>query len=96
MRTEELKIKTHRWVISGGAATAIELKVQNTGTPALTMEDAQVNNQSPTSHNATTTLDPGDVIWVRITYGFVNGTKYDLAILTTAGNKYTYTAKAPS
>ena len=96
MRTEELKIKTHRWVISGGAATNIELRVQNTGTAALTMDDAQVNNLAAPGHNATATMNPGASIWVRIPYGFVNGTKYDLAILTLSGNKYTYMAKAPS
>ncbi len=99
MRTEELKIKTHKWVIAGGSVTQILIKVQNTGTAALILDDAQVNDASPTSHNCTGTLatvEPGVNRWVQIVYSFNNGTKYDFAVLTKAGNKYTYTAKAPS
>jgi flagellin-like protein len=97
MRTEELKIKTHTWVVTTGTVTDIELKVTNTGTATLTLDDAQVNNAYATNNaTAVGTLNPGDNAWVKITYSFSNDTKYDFAILTKSGNKYTYMAKAPS
>lgn len=93
MGYEELKIKTHTWA---GDVSYIDLKVTNTGATTLTLDDAQVNNAAPTSHNATGTLTAGSTTTVRITHSFSNGTKYNFAILTLAGNKYTYTATAPS
>ena len=93
MGTEELKIKTHSWATD---VSYIDLFVQNTGATTLTLDDAQVNNLSPTSHNATGTLAAGVTARVRITYSFSNGTKYNFAVLTQAGNRYTYTASTPS
>ncbi|MFB0514254.1 MAG: hypothetical protein ACETVQ_01610, partial [Candidatus Bathyarchaeia archaeon] len=89
--TEELKIVGYTW----NGTTGIYLKVRNTGTSSLTLSGAEVNNAAPTSQNATGSLASNTETTVYITYGFVSGQKYEFAILTSAGNRYTYTATAP-
>ena len=95
MGSEELKIKTHTWEVAS-PPTYIDLTMTNTGATELTLDDAQVNGVAPTSHNATGTLAPGDATVVRVTDTYADGVKYNFAIVTLAGNKYLYTASAPS
>ncbi|UCE28702.1 MAG: hypothetical protein JSV85_05340 [Candidatus Bathyarchaeota archaeon] len=96
MGSEELKVKTHTWE-SADPPTYIDLTVTNTGATTLTLDDAQVNNAAPSvSHNATGTLTAGATTVVRIQHAFAAGIKYNFAVLTLAGNKYLYTASAPS
>jgi len=90
MKTEELKIISHTW-----SAGQIELKVRNTGTSALTITGAEVNGASASSDITNTPLDPNTERTVTITQTFTSGQKYEFAIKTSAGNKYTYIATAP-
>jgi len=102
MQTEELKVLSHTW--DTGAAY-VDLKVKNTGSADLTMERVQVNNadvttidwDTGTAGNQTTTqtVTAGVTYTVRIWHSFSSGTKYNFAVLTAAGNKYTYTSTAP-
>jgi len=92
MKTEELKITSHEWTAAG-----ITLNVRNTGTANLILVYAEVNSVKTT--DLTDTIAPGGEATVDITAptgGFVDGVKYEFAIVTKAGNRYTYTAVAPS
>ena len=105
MQTEELKILSAQKV---STTNAFDLKVKNTGSATLTMESVLVNNVEESdidwdagtggaagNQTATQTVDPGDSYTVRVWYNYASGTKYEFAILTAGGNKYTYTATAP-
>lgn len=100
MQTEELKILSHSW----SGTTYVDLTVKNTGSAALTMTSVQVNSASPTAYDFDTgtagnqtsqTVAAGASYTVRIWSSFSSGTKYEFAILTAAGNKYTYVTTAP-
>jgi len=93
MQTEELKIVSRTW---GASNAYIDLTLRNTGTAALTLSGAEVNNAAAASHNATGySLAANAQVVVTITQSFTSGQKYEFAILTSAGNRYTYTATAP-
>ena len=88
MGTEELTIATLTWTPN----SAFSIKVDNTGTRDLTITQIQVNYGTtgvtqPTglplqlSAAGTTTLD--------VTYTYVNGTSYDISIVTSSGYKFT-------
>lgn len=96
MGTEELKVTTHSWE-SADPPTYIDLTLTNTGATTLTLNDAQVNNAAPSvSHNATGIVTAGQSVLVRIQHAFAAGIRYNFAVVTLAGNKYLYTASAPS
>jgi flagellin-like protein len=92
MKTEELKIISHTWASD---RSYIDLKVKNTGTGSLTLSEVRVNDVVTTSNVTSTPLSPGSSVVIRVTKSFSSGVKYEFAILTTTGNKYTYTAVAP-
>jgi len=93
MQTEELKIVSRTW---GASNAYIDLTLRNTGTASLTLSGAEVNNAAAASHNATGySLAANAQVVVTITQSFTSGQKYEFAILTSAGNRYTYTATAP-
>jgi len=105
MKTEELKVQSHTWASN---RAYIDLVVKNTGSGALTVSDVRVNdatNSSSPGWTATpsTTLNAGAAATIRVQasgYGltgsvFASGTKYEFALLTATGNKYTYIATAP-
>jgi len=92
MQTEELKIVSRTW----NGTTGIYLKVRNTGTSSLTLASAEVNGAAPsTGQNATGSLAANAETVVYIQHSFTSGQKYEFAILTSAGNRYMYTATAP-
>jgi hypothetical protein len=102
MQTEELKILSHSW----NGTTYIDLNVKNTGSASLTMSSVQVNSgttgvtydfDTSTAGNQTSqSVAAGASYTVRIWYtGFTSGVKYEFAILTAGGNKYTYVSTAP-
>lgn len=95
MGTEELKINTHTWE-AASPPTYIDLFVTNTGATTLTLDSAQVNNGATTMNSTGLALVAGASAAVRITHTFADGVKYNFAIVTLAGNKYLYTASAPS
>jgi flagellin-like protein len=101
MKTEELKILSGTW----NGTTYIDLKVRNTGSASLTMTGVQVNNGNPTAYdldtgtagNQTTNVSiaAGGEKTIRIWHSYTSGVKYEFAILTSSGNKYTYVSTAP-
>lgn len=99
MKTEELKIQSHTWATS---RTSISLTVKNTGTGALTISEIRVNDAIVTNTTYTTgsaTMQLGDTSVVRVAPAsgstFTSGVKYEFAMITATGNKYTYLATAP-
>ena len=94
MKTEELKILNHTWDTN---RAYIDLLVKNTGTSPLTLSEARVNDVSKPSNITSTALDAGASRVIRITptSAFTPGVKYEFALLTATGNKYTYVATAP-
>jgi len=102
MQTEELKILSAAKVTG---TNAFDLKLRNTGSATLTLSSVQVNGvdetdidiDSGTAGNQTSTLTmtAGDENTVRVWFAYESGTKYDFAILTAQGNKYTYVTTAP-
>ena len=95
MQTEELKIVSRSWDSSASPPGYIDLTLRNTGTASLTLSGAEVNGAAPTDQNATGALAANEPTVVRITNTFVSGQKYEFAVLTSAGNRYVYTATAP-
>ncbi|MGD8505933.1 MAG: hypothetical protein PVF15_04640 [Candidatus Bathyarchaeota archaeon] len=102
MQTEELKILSAQKVTG---TNAFDLSIKNTGSATLTMETILVNNVAETdidwdtgtagNQTSTQAVAAGGSYTVRIWYNYASGTKYEFAILTAGGNKYTYTATAP-
>ncbi len=102
MQTEELKILSAQKV---SGTNAFDLKLRNTGSASLTLSNVQVNGvdetdidiDSGTAGNQTSTLTmlAGTENTVRVWFAYTSGTKYELAILTAGGNRYTYTATYP-
>jgi len=94
MKTEELKVQGHTW--TGTPPTSITLTVKNTGTSALTISEARVNDIVNTGATFTpATVEPGTTSQVVISQTYVSGTKYEFAVVTATGNKYAYVATAP-
>lgn len=111
MKTEELKITNHTWAVGATAtSTNVTLTVRNSGTARLTISELRVNDAVVTAGaggwevvtaGADEILEPGEQVDVRVygsgvSGGFVAGTRYEFAIITATGNKFTYTAVAPS
>ena len=97
MKTEELKVQSHTWATD---RTSISITVKNTGTGAMTLSEWRVNDAVVTANPATITLDAGTPTIVIVSppsglTAFVSGTKYEFAVLSATGNKYTYVATAP-
>jgi len=99
MKTEELKVQSHTWATN---RTSISLTLKNTGTGALTISEIRVNDAIVTNTTYTTgsaTMQAGDTAVVRVAPAsgtqFSSGVKYEFAVLTATGNKYTYVATAP-
>lgn len=95
-KTEELKILSHSWNTVIANPAHCYLKVRNTASSPLTLAGVQVNNANPTSQNATGTIAAGAEAVIDVEYGYLAGNKYDFTITTSAGNKYPYTANAPT
>ena len=97
MGTEEMKVISHQWE-SASPPTYVLLKVTNVGTTKVTLESVEVNNVA-TSSNITASgyvLNPGANVYVKITYSFSNGVKYNFNIVTVKGTKAPYTATTPT
>ena len=95
MHTEELKVTEHSW---SSDFTYIELKLVNTGTDAVKINQVMVNSQSVnvTYVSGTNPLEPGNTAVLRISYEFVQGETYKFYFITSNGNKFFYMATAKS
>lgn len=94
MKTEELKITGVTW--QTGNAT---ISVTNTGASALTISSVTVDDvaKTPTyggSIGSDGSLAKGASGTITISFNWQSGLKYTFAVLTTSGNKYTYTTTA--
>ena len=95
MKTEELKVQSHTWATN---RTSISVTVKNTGTGAMTLSEWRVNDIAVSNVTYTVgaaTLDAGATATVRVGSTFNSGVKYEFAVLSATGNKYTYVATAP-
>ena len=95
MKTEELKVQSHTWAVN---RTSISITVKNTGTGAMTLSEWRVNDVAVSNVTYTVgaaTLDAGATATVRVGSTFNSGVKYEFAVLSATGNKYTYVATAP-
>jgi len=94
MKTEELKITGVTW--QTGNAT---ISVTNTGANALTISSVTVDDvaKTPTyggSIGSDGSLAKGASGTITVSFSWTSGYKYTFAVLTTSGNKYTYTTTA--
>jgi flagellin-like protein len=89
MGTEQITISTLTWT---GPNTGFTIKIDNTGTKDLTITQIQVNYgttgvSQPSGlplalkASATTTLS--------VTFTYINGTAYDISVVTSSGYKFT-------
>lgn len=103
MKTEELKVQSHTWATN---RTSIAITVKNTGTGALTLSEWRINDvvvpgtpSNVTYTSGSATMNAGDVTVARVAppsgSTFTSGVKYEFAVITATGNKYTYVATAP-
>ena len=95
MKTEELRI-TGVTFQTGNATIACT----NTGADTLTVSSVTVDDVSKTPtydgdfDDAAHSLAKGKSGTLTISFAWVSGSKYTFAVLTSAGNKYTYTTTA--
>ena len=98
MKTEELKVTNISWgSVSGSTRVDATLKMKNSGTATLTINEVRVNDATAIMDPLTVTLEPGQdtTITVTRTGNFTIGTKYEFAFLSATGNRYPYTSVAP-
>ena len=100
MKTEELKITGITW--AAGPPKYFNLTVTNTGANSLiysstTVDDlAQAGATMYVGGASTTVLAKGQTGVIKVPFTtWQSGYKYTAAVLTTSGNKYTYTTTAP-
>jgi len=103
MKTEELKVQSHTWAAN---RAYIDLTVKNTGTEAFTISQVRVNDVvvsnvtiSGVALGSGYAMNAGDSATLRVAPAsgtqFTSGAKYEFAVLTATGNRYTYVATAP-
>lgn len=91
-KTEALHITSVTW-----ATGYANMTVVNNGALPLTITEITVNNAAQTwsvYSPKTSTLAKGDTATVKITFSWITGANYTLALFTASGNKYTYTTTA--
>ena len=97
MGTEELKITSMTFNVSGNAITLI---ANNTGTTPVTINEVWVNNVRQTTvafTPSTGTAAANSGLQAIITYtGMVNGGSYAVKLVSAKGNTFMYTGNAPS
>jgi flagellin-like protein len=89
MGTEEVRIDTLSWA---GGNSGFSLKIDNTGTKEVTITQIQVNYGTA---DVTQTLPmqlvtgPTGTVTLDVTYTYVNGSSYDVSVVTQSGYKFT-------
>ena len=86
--TEDLKI-----LYCGFVSGAIDVTVQNTGTAKLVIVEVRVDGKVTDTMDVA--LDPGLRTTIMVSFAWTAGTKYEIALITETGKKYTYVAVAP-
>jgi len=85
MKTEAIEVLDYSWDTTSQAY--IDLKIKNTGTGTTTINEIRANSAT-TSLNATATLEPGDLAWIRVTYAFTSGTRYEFTMVAASGTRF--------
>jgi len=101
MKTEELKITSVTFSGTSPSKTTV-IAVTNTGANALTISSVTVDDVSKTAtYGGSIASDgslakgaSGTITIAQSQFNWTSGYKYTLAVLTTSGNKYTYTTTA--
>jgi flagellin-like protein len=102
MRTEELKITGVKFKGTGENGT-VDITVMNTGPVAVTIADVLIEGESQSGKwnltvemgSAEKTLDKGASGTITVTFSWEPGTRYEIAVMTTGGNKFSYPAYSP-
>jgi len=99
MKTEELKITSVTFQAGSGNVTdRATISVTNTGANSLTISSVTVDDvaQTPTYGSTISggVANKGVSGTITISFDWTSGYKYTFAVLTTSGNKYTYTTTA--
>ena len=88
MGTEELTISTLTW----NPMTGFTLKIDNTGTKDVTINQIQVNYGTTGVDQPTglpLALKAASTTTLTVTFAYVNGTSYDISVVTSSGYKFT-------
>ncbi|MEM2522463.1 MAG: archaellin/type IV pilin N-terminal domain-containing protein [Candidatus Bathyarchaeia archaeon] len=102
--TEELKITSVTFKGTEGDKQ-IEIRVINSGSTSVTLaEEVFVGNERKTGDDVdivydgenVKTLEPGKGATVTVNYSWVEGRSYQVKLLTTKGNTFSYVATAPT
>ena len=91
MKTEELKITG----VTFPTSTTAVIACTNTGADTLTVSSATIDDAAATSSDLPMDLAKGASDTITLTgFNWTSGSKYTFALLTSGGNKYTYTTTA--
>jgi hypothetical protein len=88
MGTEQLTISTLTWT----PMTGFTLKIDNAGTKDVTITQIQVNYGTTgvtQPSGLPLSLKAGDTTTLTVTFAYVNGTSYDISVVTSSGYKFT-------
>jgi len=86
MGYESVEIQTIAWT----PMTGFTITIFNDGTKDLTAHHVEVNYQTKTSTLvAGTTLATGATMSIDVTFPYVNGTAYDISVVTSTGQEFT-------
>jgi len=90
--TEQVDIRSIAWT---GPNEGFTLTIYNTGTSPVTITQVWVNNVDKTSSSSINAsglnIPAGEHGQITVTFGYVNGTNYDILIVTSKGNKFSKT-----
>jgi len=102
METEQLTITKITFAFAGAAQDGLNVTIMNTGTTDVVITGVTVSGSGVTDsdllEDSYTILkgSTNDGIDINLTGAYVNGTAYNVELLSSKGNKFTYTDTAPS
>ena len=95
METEQLQIIDVNFNGYGGAGSTIDIHVRNAGSATVIVTAAKVNDTIISVTDII--IDPGESHEVTgISYSWISGTAYNIAVVTNTGATFTYRAISPS
>jgi len=88
MGYESLEISQVTWQ---GPNTSVKIRVTNDGTKDVTISAVKINYavQSSVSPSLPRPLTTGNYVDLTITFAYVNGTAYDISVVTSSGYEFT-------